>query len=112
MGKILEYFFWDIRRRCALCCGKNPNTNGASGGGAGEGFTGTMAFAPGTYPVIVGTGGGSVSVGNPSSINGINANGGVKGNTAGQGGSWTTGGVGGSGAQGVVVLKYLTSSVQ
>ena len=94
-----------------LVGGGGGGRSASSSGGGGGGYTHTerkMEIKPGSYPVVIGAGGDADSDGNPSTFNGLSANGGgaayksdssYGGNGGSGGGLWGNGGSdGGNGA--------------
>lgn len=87
-----------------LVGGGGGGRSASSSGGGGGGYTHTerkMEIKPGSYPVVIGAGGAADSDGNPSTFNGLSANGGgaayksdasYGGNGGSGGGLWGNGG--------------------
>ena len=81
-----------------LVGGGGGGRSASNGGGGGGGYTHTerkMEIKPGSYPVVIGAGGYADADGNPSTFNGLSANGGGKGYVSGSTGHGGNGGSGG-----------------
>lgn len=88
------------RVACALLGGGGGGGSGQAGGGGGSGYIQKFYLNAGSYPLVVGAGGGSNTAGSPSTISTYTANGGNPGVAGGGYGGAAQGGAGGSGGSG------------